>query len=352
VANEKIERVRQILQGKGLDVILFFSSENLLYLSGYTGGEGILGIAEDEVWLFVDFRYFEIAQEEARDCEVRLLKKGLKEVREFLRERNFKKIGLEAKAITLFEFEQLHDPAFDFMPLSKELEALRVKKTPEEIRLIKKAVEVAENAFKEILKVVKPGIREIEIAIELEYQIKRKGSESLPFQVIVLSGERTSLPHGVPSEKVIKEGELLLFDFGARIGGYASDETRTVFLGEVEPELKRIYEIVRKAQQNALKVIKAGLSFKEVDEAARKLIEDAGYGNFFGHGTGHGVGLAVHEYPSLSPDSEGELEEGMVITVEPGIYLPQKGGVRIEDLILVKKDGVEILTKLDHHIQI
>jgi len=218
--------------------------------------------------------------------------------------------------------------------------------------LIKKAVEVAENAFKEILKVVKPGIREIEIAIELEYQIKRKGSESLPFQVIVLSGERTSLPHGVPSEKVIKEGELLLFDFGARIGGYASDETRTVFLGEVEPELKRIYEIVRKAQQNALKVIKAGLSFKEVDEAARKLIEDAGYGNFFGHGTGHGVGLAVHEYPSLSPDSEGELEEGMVITVEPGIYLPQKGGVRIEDLILVKKDGVEILTKLDHHIQI
>ena len=351
MTSEKLERVRQILREKGLDVILFFSPENLTYLSGYTGGEGILGIGE-EVWLFVDFRYLEIAQEEARECEVRLLKKGLKEVREFLRERNLKKIGLEAKAITLFEFEQLQNSAFTFMPLSKELEALRAKKTPDEIRLIKKAVEVAENALKEVLKLIKPGMREIEIAIELEYQIKRRGSESLPFQVIVLSGERTSLPHGVPSEKVIKEGELLLFDFGARIGGYASDETRIVFLGEVEPELKRIYEIVREAQQNALKVIKPGLSFKEVDKAARKLIEDAGYGNFFGHGTGHGVGLAVHEYPSLSPETEGELQEGMVVTVEPGIYLPQNGGVRIEDLVLVKEDGVEILTKLDHYIRI
>jgi Xaa-Pro aminopeptidase len=352
VASEKLERVRQILREKGLEVILFFSPENLTYLSGYTGGEGILGVSEEEAWLFVDFRYLEIAQKETKECEVRLLKKGFKEVREFLRGRDLKKIGLEAKAITLFEFGELQDPAFTFLPLSKELEALRAKKTPEEIRLIKKAVEVAENAFKEVLKLVRPGVREVEIAVELEYQMKRRGSESLPFQVIVLSGERTSLPHGVPSKKLLREGEVLLFDFGARIGGYASDETRMVFLGEVEPELKRIYEIVREAQQHALSLIKPGLSFKEVDKAARKLIEEAGYGNFFGHGTGHGVGLAVHEYPSLSPESEGELQEGMVVTVEPGIYLPQKGGVRIEDLVLVKKEGVEILTKLDHHIRV
>ncbi len=346
------ERLNQLLLRKDLDALLFFSPENLRYLTGFSGGEGVVCFRPQGISLLVDFRYFEEAKLEAKGCEVHLLKQGMRGLREYLKERRFRRVGLEARAITLSGFQEILQEGIEFLPLTHELDPLRAVKTPEEVKKIQEAVRIAERAFEEVLEDVRPGLREIDLALELEYRMRAMGSEGVAFEAIVLSGPRTALPHGRPSRRPIREGEVVLFDFGARVGGYCSDKTRTAFLGKADPELRRVYEVVLEAHDRALDAVRAGVSFREVDRAARQVIEDAGYGEFFGHSTGHGVGLAVHEFPSLSPDSEGILEEGMVITIEPGIYLPQKGGVRIEDLVLVKDNGCEVLTKRDCELKI
>lgn len=340
-------RVQELVRSKEIDAILLFSPENLRYLTGYSGGEGVLYVDEDGAFLLVDFRYLEEAKGEAKGCEVVLLKGGMKGLKEFLLQKGRKRIALEARAITLAGFRELLDTDIQFLSFTRELDPLRAVKTPSEVKQIKEAVRVAEEAFREVLELVRPGVSELDIALELEYRLRKKGSEGVPFPVIVLSGPRTSLPHGVPTKRHLREGEPVLFDFGARIAGYCSDETRTLFLGDPPDELKKIYRIVIEAHDRALEAVKPSVPFKEVDAIARRVIEDAGYGDYFGHSTGHGVGLAVHEFPSLSPESEGTLEEGMVVTIEPGIYVPGLGGVRIEDLCLVTKDGPEVLTPLD-----
>lgn len=339
-------KVQELIRSKEVDAILFFSPENLRYLTGYSGGEGALYVEEDRAFLLVDFRYLEEAQGEAKDCEVLLLKGGMKGLKDFLLRRGRKRIALEGRAITLAGFRELLDTDIQFLSFAQELDPLRAVKTPWEVEHIREAVRVAEEAFSEVLELVRPGVSEGDIALELEYKLRKKGSEGVPFPIIVLSGPRTSLPHGIPTKRLLEEGEPVLFDFGARIAGYCSDETRTLFLGDPPEELKKIHRIVLEAHDRALEAVRPNVPFREVDAIARRVIEEAGYGDYFGHSTGHGVGLAVHEFPSLSPEAEGTLEEGMVVTVEPGIYIPGLGGVRIEDLCLVTRDGPEVLTTL------
>lgn len=346
------QKVLELIRAKEIDALLFLSPENLRYLSGFSGGEGFLYVEEAGAFLLVDFRYIEQAKVETRGCEVVLLERGLKGLKDFLRQKGKKRIGLEARAITLASFRELLDSNIQFIPLTEELDALRARKELWEVQQIREAVRIAEEAFGEILELLRPGVKEADLALELEFRMRKKGSEGVPFPVICLSGARTSLPHGLPSQRTLCKGEPILFDFGAKVGGYCSDETRTLFLGDPPDEWKMIYRVVLEAHDRALEAIRASVPFREIDALARETIKEAGLGEFFGHSTGHGVGLVVHEHPSLSPDAQGTLEEGMIVTVEPGIYIPGKGGIRIEDLVLVTREGPEVLTNLDREMKI
>ena len=227
---------------------------------------------------------------------------------------------------------------------TERLNKLRMVKTENELQIMRKAEFVCCSAFEHILTVIKPGITEREIAAELEYYMKKNGGEGFSFETIAISGKRTSLPHGVPTDKPVEYGEFVTMDFGCIKDGYCSDMTRTVVVGKESEEQKKIYETVKEAQKIGLEFIREGVLGKDADKKARDVIENAGYGEYFRHSLGHGVGLLVHELPNLSPMSEIELKENMVVTCEPGIYIPDFGGVRIEDMVIVKKNGIENLT--------
>jgi len=346
--------LEEILRNKNLEAILFFSPENLRYLTGFSGGEGVLLVLRDRKVLMVDSRYFEEAREDASGCEIRLWEKGTKGIAAVLHDMGLHRVGLEAAGISLATYYELAREAegVEFVSLKAEVEALRAQKRPWAIELIRRAVELAERAFGEVLGMIRPGMKEIEVALELEFRMRRMGSEGVAFDPIVASGPRSALPHARPSQRPIGKGEAVIVDFGGRYHGYCSDETVTLFAGDPPEELKKVYQVVKEAHDRALEVIRPGVGCREVDQAARSVIEEAGYGTYFGHGTGHGVGLAVHEYPSITKDSPSELKEGMVLTVEPGIYLPGRGGVRIEDLVVVKEDGFELLTSLKKALRI
>lgn len=340
-------KIDEILEGKALEGILFFSKENIRYITGFWGEEAVLFISNEKRILFVDPRYFEQAQEEAKGCDVYLMKEGLiKEIAGVLKESGLSRLGVEAQAMTVAAFWELREHGFELCPLLEELETLRAVKEPWEVEYIIEALRLAEGAFLKVLELVKPGVSEKDLASELEYLMKKMGAEDVAFSSIVLTGPRTSLPHGKPTERRLEWGEPLLFDFGARFKGYCSDQTRTLMFGPQDPELKRIFSAVKEAQIRAIEAIRPGIPCKEVDRIAREYLKEAGLGDFFGHGTGHGVGLAVHEAPSLSPRSKQLLEEGMVVTVEPGVYIRGLGGVRIEDLVLVEEDGARVLSSL------
>ena len=228
--------------------------------------------------------------------------------------------------------------------LENTINQLRSVKTSDEIESIKKAQAIAEEAFNHILTFIKPGVTEKQIALELDFYMLSHGAEALSFETIAVTGEKTSMPHGVPDDVIVKEGDLVTMDFGAVYKGYHSDMTRTVAVGKASDEQKKIYDVVLSAQKNALSVLKKGLPCAEADKAARSIIEEAGYGEYFGHGTGHGVGVEIHEGPNLSPRSTQKLQAGNVVTVEPGIYIPEKFGVRIEDMALITEKGYENLT--------
>jgi len=338
-----------LLEEKELEGILFFSPENLRYLSGFTGGEGVLLALKGKRVLLVDFRYLEQAQEEVSGSEVQRLEGGMKGVAQALRRFDLRRVGLEAQGLSLAGYGRLAEEAqgVEFVPLDRDLEALRRRKGPEEVERIRRAVEMAEGALKEVLEMIRPGVKESEVALELEFRMRRLGSEGVAFDPIVASGPRSALPHAKPSLREIREGDVVIVDFGARFDGYCSDETRTFFVGRPEEELRKVYRVVKEAHDRALEAIKPGVPLKEIDRRARDHIKEAGYGDYFGHGTGHGVGLVVHEPPTVNEEAQGEAEVGMVFTVEPGIYLPDRGGVRIEDLVLVTEGGCQVLTGAD-----
>ncbi|MEG1441984.1 MAG: M24 family metallopeptidase, partial [Oscillospiraceae bacterium] len=238
----------------------------------------------------------------------------------------------------------------ELLPLLSEIDALRMVKSPEEIAKMEIAEEIGVKAFLHILKYLKIGVSESDIATEIEYSMRKNGGSGTSFDTIVVSGAKSSLPHGKPDEKKLEYGDFVTMDFGCKYNGYCSDMTRTIVMGQASDEQKKIYNVVKDAQTAGLSAIRAGILGKDADTVARKVIEDSGYGKYFGHSLGHGVGLCIHELPNLSPKSEITLLENMVVTCEPGIYIPSFGGVRIEDMVVVKTESVVNLTKLSKEL--
>jgi len=347
-------RVESILQKKSVEGILFFSPENIRYLTGFSGSEGYLLAGRDELLLLVDSRYLTQAQEETKGCRVFLVDKGMTGVASQVSSLGLRRLGVEAQGISVARFEQLQKglEKVALVPIGDELERLRGSKMAEEIAWITKASRIAEAAWEEVLALVAPGVQEADLALELDYRMKKKGAERMAFDTIVASGPRAALPHAQPTTRPIEQGDLLLFDFGCRYRGYCSDESCTVIVGRATEEQRRIYGVVKDAHDKAIEQVRPGVRLAAIDAAAREHINHAGHGEHFGHGTGHGVGLAVHEWPVVGRDSSDVAEEGMVFTIEPGIYLPGWGGVRIEDMVTVTADGCEVLTVIPKDLMI
>jgi Xaa-Pro aminopeptidase len=343
----KIEKIKERLINENIDAILITNLKNIRYLTKFSGSSAFLLIDQENSYLLVDSRYFEQAKDETEDVEVVLINNentNLSFIKEKILSKKWKKLGFEGKYLSYSEWCKWKE-IFECELISIEnwIEDLRVIKTQDEIENIKRALEIAEKAFMKILDLVKPKVREKEIALELEYQMIKLGAEKPAFDTIVASGWRSALPHGRASNKEILPQEFIVFDFGAHYNGYNSDITRTVFLGTPKEDEILIYNIVLEAQRKAEEVIREGVKSNFVDKIARDIIQENGFGEYFGHGLGHGVGLEIHEIPRIAPKNEDILQENMVVTIEPGIYIPKKFGVRIEDLIVVRKEYGEIL---------
>ncbi len=345
-AQAKLARIREKMAGEGVDAFLITTYLNWRYLSGFKGDAGQILITEDSSYIFTDSRYTEQATSEAPDFQVIQTSLDTDPLKDTLKKERVRSLAFEKDQVTYAAYERMAE-RFEGVALKGVagwVEDLRMRKTPEEISLIAKAQEIADEAFSLVTRSIRVGAAESELAMELEFTMRRLGAESLAFPPIVVSGQRSSLPHGRPTLNKVSPGDFLTFDFGARYEGYCSDETRTFVIGPLDKKHEEIYKIVLEAQLAGLEAAKPGVPGKAVDAAARKVIEDAGYGEYFGHGTGHGVGLAVHEGPSAGKKGETLLEPGMVITVEPGIYIPGFGGCRIEDLVVITENGKEILS--------
>jgi len=336
---------------EGFDGLLLGKKENRRYLSGFTGSEGFLYLSGKHEVLFVDFRYTIQAREETT-LEILEVKKFFEEMADFIKGEGIKRLGFEADWFTYAMYEELSKFLTDIelVPVKGLVEKMRAVKDEEEISKIRQAAHIADRVFSQIIPYIREGVRERELALEIEYRLKREGAEACAFPIIVASGVRGALPHGNASDKVIKRGEGVIIDFGAVVEGYHSDLTRTVFVGRMSEEMRRIYNAVRAAGEQALNGMYCGMKASKADELAREYLGEAGLDKFFGHGLGHGVGLEVHEAPKLGPRSEDELEAGMVFTVEPGVYLEGVGGVRIEEMVLMREEGVEVLTRASKEI--
>ncbi len=341
----KYEKVKALLEDKNLDALLIMSDYNRRYLTGFTGSSGAVIITKDEKYLISDFRYNAQGREQAKDFEFVLQDKGLLDfIMEFLESKAIESVGFEGEHVNFNTFDRL-DSTFDLIPLTGEIEKIRMFKTPEEVDLVKRACSIADETYEYILKYIKPGMSELEVKNEIENYMRKLGAEGSSFDIIVASGWRGALPHGTASEKNIESGEMVTLDFGAYYKGYASDITRSFGVGSVSPEMERIHEIVLKSQLASLDAVKPGMTGREADKIARDIIAENGYGENFGHSLGHGLGLEVHEIPGLSKSSQIKLANDMIVTVEPGIYVDDVGGVRIEDDCLVTENGLE---KLSH----
>ncbi|HIR92972.1 MAG TPA: aminopeptidase P family protein [Candidatus Egerieimonas intestinavium] len=340
--------VKGLLEKAEVEAVLVTDPYNMRYLSGFSGGEGALLLTDRKKVLITDSRYTEAA---GRETDFLVLEESRSNPRgkllaQLAEEYRVSRMGFEDASVTYQEYEKLRKtlPEQELIPLGGLLDSLRAVKTEEELKLIRRAESIGDLAFAKILEVLKPGISELEVAAELEYQMKRAGAEGLSFDTIVASGLHSSMPHAVPTEKKLEPGDFVTMDFGCRYQGYCSDMTRTVVIGKASQEQKKIYQTVLEAQRLALDQLSAGKTGRQVDAVARGHIAEAGYGKYFGHGLGHSLGLFIHEEPRLSPGDDTLLLPGMVETVEPGIYVPGFGGVRIEDLALVKEGGCENYT--------
>ena len=344
----RVERIAGLLAEKGIDAMLVMQPENRYYLSGFSGSTGALMITPGTSYLCTDFRYTEQARDECPHLEVVKVTETLPDKLAELREQaGFDTLAFEADYINYKLYNTFRDklPGVEMVPLDGALEKLRRVKDQSELAAVARAMAMLDRGFEYITGFIKPGISEKTVSLELEMFMRRQGASGTSFPFIVASGPRSSLPHGEASERVIRQGDMLTLDFGVIMNHYCSDMTRTVAVGTPPPEMKKIYAIVLEAQLAGLKAVRAGVAASAVDKAARDVIDSHGYGEYFGHGTGHGVGLAVHEAPRLSSRDDTVLEEGMVVTVEPGIYLPGRGGVRIEDSVVVEKGGCRLLTR-------
>lgn len=350
--SRRLRRIRAILRARTMDAFLVTSPENRRYLSGFTAEDatinessGALFITAGEAVVLTDGRYEIQARLDCPGWQVFIYRKGLKEaLKRLARDTGIKTVAYEPVYLTCAVLDAIKKacPHIDLVPLQDRTENLRAIKSPEELNLIKAAITAAEDVFKEVSGSIRPGMTEKEIAWRIIEGLSRR-ADGPSFPPIVASGPNGALPHAVPTEKPIAEGEPIIIDMGARLNGYASDMTRTVFIGQPKPPFKEIYKTVRKAQIAAQNTIMAGMAARAVDKIARDIIKGAGFGPMFNHSLGHGVGLAVHEAPALSPRNRKTLKHGMVVTIEPGIYLPGQGGVRLENMVYIEEKGGLIL---------
>ncbi len=346
--NVKIKRICGLLKKEGLDGLLLSSAVNISYLTNYRSRDSYLIVSARECFYLTDSRYTEEARSSLKGITVEEYDQGLfNKISQVASKVQLKCLGFEERHLNFAEYKQLRKKLADSLGLAPTyglVEGLRQIKSAEEIQTIKTATQIAIKAFRFIQERLKPGRREIEVAGDLEQFIRNNGASKASFDIIVASGANSAFPHHVSSERKLKANEPVLIDFGVDYRGYKSDLTRVFFLGKIDTLTAKIYRIVREAQELALKAIKPGKTCQEIDALARSHIENSGYGGFFSHGLGHGVGLEVHEEPHIGKNQDKRLEPGMVFTVEPAIYLPNKFGVRLEDMVLVTEKGREVLS--------
>ncbi len=350
----RISRIRSKLAHLEIEALLFFDMKNIRYLTGFSGSDGTLIVGKNKSILIVDGRYVTQSKREVKKAEILEYNDKIEgSVREVISS-GLHKVGFESGAINFDSYISLSDRLVDveLRPISEEISSIRAVKDKNEIESIKKAAEISSRALISTLDLVRPGVRERDVALELEYRMRGDGAEKVSFETIVASGENTALPHATPGYRKFEQGDFVVIDYGAVYDGYHSDETYTFVIGSVTDRQKEIYGIVKDAHDKAVDSVRAGVSCREIDRIARSHIENAGLGKYFSHGTGHGVGLDVHEAPRLFTKSEGYLEKGMVVTIEPGVYIPSQWGVRIEDMVLVKENGCEVLTKTPKELRI
>lgn len=333
---------------------LIFTPINRRYITGFNSSLGYLLLTENENLLFVDGRYFEAASKNSTNASVILISNITEQINQVIKERKIEKILIEVENNISLYNELKKNLSVKIVPsesLSKRLCQMRSIKTKCEIESVVAAQRIAEKAFSDTLEYIKKGVSEREISAFLEYRMKMYGSEGAAFDTIAVSGPNSSLPHGVPTDRPVSDGDFITMDFGAKINGYCSDMTRTVAVGYATEEMQKVYDTVLEAQKNVEGSIKSGMLCSDADGLARKVISDAGFGEYFIHSTGHGIGLEVHETPTLSPkNTKTKLRSGQLVSNEPGIYLPGKFGVRIEDMLLITKSGCKNLTKAEKHL--
>ena len=347
--------VRKTIAANHLNGILFSSLENIRYLCGFTGSDGAFVLTPNGSYFLCDSRYWTQADQEVKGCQIIHYKKKLDGIASLLLDLKLKKIGFESPSLTFSLYHSLREKLAkqaELHPLEEETKNLRAIKDEQELFLTRNAIDLSSKAFLHILEMLKDGGVEEEVALEMEFFMKKDGAQALGFDIIIASGKRSALPHGRASEKKIEKGDFILIDFGSDFRGYHSDQTRTVVCGKPTSEQQKIYQIVKDAHDKAIEKVQPGIPICEVDSAARDHIRSQGYGDYFGHGTGHGIGLAVHEDPVVNSENRDLLKEGMVFTIEPGIYIPDWGGVRIEDMVRVTSQGAEVLTYLPTELKV
>ncbi len=345
----RIQTVREILLRNRVDGIIFSNMSNIRYLSGFSGSDGILIISSDSACLLVDGRYTTQAAAEAQHISISEYQNKVQGIERAAKELGLKKIGFEAAFVSVEIYDDLvrrFSNKAKLVSFGKELGSLRACKEIREIQTMKKAAAIASAAVAKIVREIKPGWTEQEVALQLEVAARRSGAEQLAFETIVASGENAALPHAKPSHREIRKGDFVVIDFGVKYQGYCSDETCTFAIGELTAVQKNAYRAVLRAHDEAIASIRAGVAAADVDALTRRVLGEE-YGRYFIHGTGHGVGLDVHEAPRVAPGSQDILTAGMVVTVEPGLYFPGLWGIRIEDTVLVKKNSCEIITKMN-----
>ena len=349
----RLEKLRSTLAEKDLDALVVSMPENRRYMSGFSGSAGYLVVSAAEAFLATDFRYVEQAGNQAPEFQVLKIGGEWSWLTDLLKETGLKKVGFESNQMTVSTYRQLVEvarklPSPDrpsLIATTGIIEEIRTVKEPVELALLQKAIDVADSAMESVSTSIPPGQTEQEVAWRLEVAMRELGADSISFETIVASGPNGAMPHHRPSDRAINEGEPVVIDMGAMVGGYCSDLSRTICVGEADETFRRIYDIVLGSQLTAIVTVKAGMTGGDADDLSRVVISEAGYGDNFGHSLGHGVGMAVHEFPRVGPKSSHKLSEGMVFTVEPGIYLSGWGGVRIEDIVFLEEKGAKVLSK-------
>jgi len=344
---DRIFSAQRHLKLLDVDILIFFGLSTIRYLTGFTGSSGVLILGQEDCWFLTDSRYTTQASAEISGCSIIEYRSQIDGISSLVKGIPARRIAFDAEHTTVALFNELSKALPDvwLVPAGREVELLRAVKDADEINILAASAEIASNALLEMISLIKPGVTEHEIALALEFAMKNAGAEEKAFDFIVASGTRGALPHGKASDKAIAAGELVTIDFGAVYKGYFSDETVTFAVGRTDARQEQIYSIVKDAHD-------PGITFKALDALARDYITEAGFGSNFGHGLGHGVGLEVHESPTVSFRNDGVVEEGMVFTIEPGIYIPGWGGVRIEDTVAVTVDGCDVLTKVPKVLQV